>query len=368
TTDRAIGEATRIYVRPRWRRWLVTAGVHRGALALGLALSALLALGSAVPLHLAQFETLSLQLWRVLALDSPDERGRVWLAALPLVALGVASAIAVVLGTGRAGRGWRDGGGSRARGALLGPAALWVLAVALPTGVLAWSVKDWSVAGRLWRTAGEAAAGSMTTALSVGLACFLTGALVAASLWTRSGFGLAVGRSVATLLAATALVPGVLVGLAVVQSPFEGSAAAVVIAQALRFAWLPALAAVFQDAAEPAELVDLRRLEGRTGPAGWIAVGLPRQWPGLAAAALAAAGLSLHEIEATVIVQPPGPGNLAERVLGYLHFQRDDELAVSMLALAAAGTVPVAVAALLLGRNLLGRNRGAAGPNRVGRR
>jgi ABC-type spermidine/putrescine transport system permease subunit II len=68
---------------------------------------------------------------------------------------------------------------------------------------------------------------------------------------------------------------------------------------------------------------------------------------------LLTASLSLHDIDTSILVQPPGDTMLAQHLLGYLHFWRTEELSAGSLILMAASLVGAGTAAWLM--------RGAAG-------
>src|SRR5690606_16907651 len=72
-------EAARLETRSRLRMVRVVVGQMPGAVVASAALVALVALGSAVPLHLAQIPTHAITLWLLLDLTPADERWRVWL-------------------------------------------------------------------------------------------------------------------------------------------------------------------------------------------------------------------------------------------------------------------------------------------------
>jgi ABC-type spermidine/putrescine transport system permease subunit II len=65
---------------------------------------------------------------------------------------------------------------------------------------------------------------------------------------------------------------------------------------------------------------------------------------------LAAAALSLHEIESTVFVQPPGPTSLAQYVLDKLHYNRNEDLCAASANLFLVGLVIAGIAGWLIGR------------------
>lgn len=357
-TPRALLEQARVDARPGLRRHLALVGMHRAALLAAAAGVAALMLGSAVPLHLAQLPTHASVIWLDLAETAPGEWGGVWALALPAVALACLAAVPVARALTRARAGPRDalpgeplaGAGP---GGVIAALLVWAVALPLPLGLIAWTVSDWRMARGFVTLQGPALQGSLGVALAVGgvvaIATVLAGVGFAApSRWLRSVTTL---TFVATI--AAALLPGVLVGAAFTQAwafaPWlREHHAIVVLAHLARFMALGPLAAAVIDRLEPPGLRDLRGLEGGGGIGDWCRTVLPRRWPVVLGVALAAACLSLHEIEAAVMVQPPGPGNLARFVLDALHYARQDDLAGAVLTLAAlAGVGGVAAAALV---------------------
>jgi ABC-type Fe3+ transport system permease subunit len=101
---------------------------------------------------------------------------------------------------------------------------------------------------------------------------------------------------------------------------------------------------------EPTERRELRVLDRATGWRGWVRACLPWQWPTLVGAALAVAVLGMHEIEATVLLLVPGRANLAQQILGYLHFSRTEELSAAAVQLMAVGVAVAAAASALMNR------------------
>jgi ABC-type spermidine/putrescine transport system permease subunit II len=147
------------------------------------------------------------------------------------------------------------------------------------------------------------------------------------------------------------LLPGILIGSSTLHalaylgnfgSWLGDSPAILVIAHMCRFGMVPAVAGCLLGRMIDADERSLRRLEGAESPAGFIGALSAGQWGIIAAAALLAGAMSLHEIEAAVIVSPPGD-SLARLILGYLHQSRDEDLSAATLwmialsGLAAAG-------------------------------
>ena len=132
-----------------------------------------------------------------------------------------------------------------------------------------------------------------------------------------------------------------------------------VVAQVARYAFLGVLAGVWACRGESAEQRLTRQMDSDGGLRGWAMTVLPGQWRAMLGVGLAGTALSLHEIEATAFVEPAGPGSLAQKMLGHLHFARMDELNAMSLVVVALGLLPAA-----LGGALLAGKRAATGSNR----
>lgn len=352
----APGRAARFRVRARLLLpWLFAAF---GVVALAM-------LGSAVPLHVAMIETYTMRLWFMLVLTPNPER--VWVSAWPLLIVAAAAGIALAGAFSRAARARTEapvrsaGGrpGPALSAGLIATALVWCASVAAPFFLFARSLPDVSSLHTFWRVSGAAVRASAITACWTGAACLLLG------VGSWYAFSLAHGRARAVRAAASvsarvmlvvALVPGILIGAAVSaswnawepSSRLADSRAAVVAAHVARFGFIPILLGWWLAATEPRALRDARRLDGATGPSAWLRASLPAHLPAMIGAALACAALSLHEIEAAVILQPPGIDNLAQQLLENLHFARDEHLAAAAISILTAAAATAFFAAWLI--------------------
>jgi len=151
----------------------------------------------------------------------------------------------------------------------------------------------------------------------------------------------------------TGIIPGVLVGSAVAAaanmtdytSTLADSAWIVVLGHTARFAFVPALVGVWLAAIEPPQERELRALDGALGFTGWTLACLPVQAGALIAAGLAAAALSLHEIESAVVLQPTGSPSLAQLLLNDLHQLRMQDLSAAGVVLVSGGLIIAGIAA-----------------------
>lgn len=349
---------------PARRLWQL-AIIGRRGLILGTAAVALVMLGSAVPLHLAQVRTYSMEVWSRLALE-PGNAG-VWLSAWPLILAAFGAALifsARAPGRGREIHAMFEFSNSRTRGALIATTLIWITSTLLPLALFAFSVRSWSTLGVLWRYAGGAVVNSLLVSALVG-----AGAVVLMCLaWfclseVRSPVVRAAMKGGVFLWLCGAIMPGVLMGAAVrsaalvcesvpgfvslLESPLILAAG-----HLSRFGALPVLAGLWMAAAEPAEHLALRRLDGSVSLKGWMMGCLWAHWGVVAAVGIGASCLSLHEIEASVILQPAGTPSLAQILLGYLHFSRTEELSVAAVVLVGASLLASLVAAVLAKHSL----------------
>ncbi|MGE3109645.1 MAG: hypothetical protein AB7G11_14675 [Phycisphaerales bacterium] len=344
-------------------------------LASAAALVALVMLGSVVPLDVAQVNTYSIRLLRRVTESQYIESA--WAFAWPMYAIAIAAAMVVTRRL--CGEHGLDPARERVAaprpGAGLRPIALSVLILLAATLVpvtmylshlrgvgdaASWSrVLDQSKA--FWR---DARPGVFTSA-RVGAVAALVGVALTIAVWrivssapaSGRSAGMRVLRGLTVVFLIGALLPGVFVGsstasawtaLAPYVRPRPGWLL-VVLAHVARFGAVGVLLGWWVAARELPAVRDLRRLDGAmTGRAWWLAVGAAR-WPVALAAGVAVFALSLHEIEATVLVQPPGPQALSQSLLAALHFARDDYLAAAVVnLLALTGLLGMGVSGLYM--------------------
>lgn len=364
-----IGPARRaaMELRLAWR------GVFGGA---GLVL--LVMMGSAVPLHLAQVPTLSLAAWQVLSLTPGAATAWValWPVLLPSLAVAAWLAHRSVLAT-RRGTDEKDNAVDATVPTRSGGIGVWIaatllaLSVPMPLGAMLLTIRDFAAFGRFAWEMGEATNTSLRVAVSVGVGCALI-ALTTARALSRHRLG---GRgapsrgrdglhvAVLTMLLFLVLAPGLLVGSAwthafaikpgtwglgwlrsVGDTPW-----ALILAHLSRVAGLAAIAGAAIAWLDARGARELRAVDGATSAWSWLQAGgalgsFVRGLLGCAAIGILGAALSFHEIEATVMVQPPGLTTVAQVVLGYLHFSRLQEMSVAGIYLL-GGTTLLALAA-----------------------
>lgn len=319
----------------------------------------LLMLGSPVPLHVAQFDTYAVALWR--RLNETGDPVRVWIAAWPVVL--VAAVLAALVTRELARRVASDAdprpplqGATPSRPAR---ATLWlVLALSLllplflharataPPGTT-FSFHALIHTTRLfWHESAGALAESAVTAAG----CAATHLAIALATWAslactpRSRFSLVrtITLVAVAILLAAAITPGAILGSmaagvwtniaplrALADTPLP-----VIATHTARFGAIAALLGAWAALLEPPALRDLRELDAPGSLRAFFRACVRANWPVPVAAAIAGFVLSLHEIESTVFVQPPGAGALAQKLLDALHYSRDDRLGAATITLA----------------------------------
>lgn len=318
--------------------------LRSGAIVLSVGVVGLLTLGSAIPLHLAQVETDAIALWRALSERPPARWGGVWLAAWPQVLIAGAGAwwIASRLGD-RAPPGTAPGGGGAPRASATTRTLAWLvwsLAGVLPMALMLWSLDD---PGSLWRwikmdspalwASAWVAAGGATIAAGFGVA-------LAASRGSAHPAARACARAAGAAGLFGMLVPGVFVGAAIARMGLVGPAAGgagSVLAAAARVACVGAVAGLVVAGSEPADERASRAIDGAGDAWGWLRANRWRAWRLGLGVWLGAFVLALHEIEASVMVRPPGRGNLPQQMLADLHYARLEQLSAGGVVLGALG-------------------------------
>lgn len=345
------------------RRSLALARLIWPATALSIAAVGLICLGSAVPLHLAQAKTLALRVWLALAQLPPAEHHRAWLAAWPLVLIAAVAAVAIAIALVRPARDTLDQpkldrpappAASIVAGLLL------TLGVALPLALFATVLTSPADLPKFWTLSGRAVADATVNAALVAP----VGVLIAAAFahaagnlaWPgRARLRLWAARSALCLLLVAGLVPGVLVASALASfytrlPAIADTRAILILAAIARFGWVPALLGLWIARSEPPARFDLAQADGVRSPLARLATLTPAHCAALAAAGLVLALLSLHEIEAAVILTPVGTRSLARQFLDELHFLRLDALAAGVIQIVGIGILLALAAGIALRR------------------
>lgn len=353
-------EALRLDCGPLRRRFEL-ARLSMPALLAAAGIVGLLMIGSAVPLQLAQVPTAGVKLWEAMDVMPAHEHWRVWIAAWPLILLAGAVAATALRWT----RVDRVAGSASVRcdldasllsrlGVLavlgvsvVGPLVLAARGIHAPKGHETWQDLGHKFAdafGTWWRlnhqavlvSTGEALVVAMLT-VGVGLAAWCGTACL---LRPRSRAGLGILGFVAA-----AVLPGVMVGsavarlwnLSIIPADVGETMWPLVAAHSARFGFIAFLTACIAANAESPTLGDARLLDGADTPGGWLRACVPGWGPVWLIVGSLVAALCVQDIEAAVMVQPPGVPSLARKLLSDMHFFRTEELGVGMLVSVAIG-------------------------------
>lgn len=218
-----------------------------------------------------------------------------------------------------------------------------LLLAGLPLVLLAWGSAQ--ATGRWPAHAASALFNSLWVAGASAFAACLWG--WALTRWALRAGGWAV-PTLNALLWALMLWPSAFTGIALAgwgTPDWAGAAAPLVLAHALRVLPFAAWLLLALGDAQPRSPGEQLSMLGARSWLTWRHVHLPAAWPGLMAAFVLCAGLSLAELTATVLTVPPGMETVILRLYNLLHY--GDQRGVMMLALMQGLTVALAVAAAL---------------------
>lgn len=340
---------------PRCKQTLQRIRLNRSSLLTAFASVVLINLGSAIPLHLAQIDTIAIDAWRRMNESAPETWGAIWLASWPIVLAALLAAISAPKLIERlmhsdlhAPEPVRVGRPPRVVAWVV-----WAAATLLPFLFFLASIHSVHSLKEFWRLSTRGVVNGLATATAT---CAITAVIALLSSYLLDRPRRRPGPLVGLMLAAwtfVALVPGVFVGAALARwgthLPRSFGDALVVNAHVARFACFPLLAAVAATLADPPDLCDLHVLEAGSRLRAWVAAFLPRRLPVLAAAA-ASGIMGFHEIEATTMLLPPGRDNLAQQILGYLHFSRMEEMSAASAYLIGGGFLGAVLVSTLIVR------------------
>jgi ABC-type Fe3+ transport system permease subunit len=314
----------------------------------GIGIVTLLMLGSAVPLHVARLETLTIRVWLAMDLLPQDRQWRAWIVAWPLLVLALAGAWMIL----RFGAWDRPDGELRTaierdagrRSGLLGSLLVFAAGAVVPLCLFASHLasaggltgfvrvyRDQIVNSAVLSAATGAFAGAMMLAAWMGM--------------LAGGWSKRIVQASVFLFAFGALAPGVMIGVWLaafvrrVCPGLEDSSLILVVAHLARFGVVPVVLGCWLAWGEAKEQADQRRLDGATGLLGVLRTAIAGNWQALGAGAIIVAILSFHEIECAVVLQPPGVDTFARAILNQLHFARTQELSAAGILLLSVGLV-----------------------------
>lgn len=353
--DASVLDALRLSGASRVRRGWVVLGQVRPAVIAAIALVSLVMLGSAVPVHVAQIETWAIGVWRALAESGGGAAA--WRAGTPLMLItGVAGAVMA----------WRLVGAETdmdepAEVRLPAPAwplvLVWGASVVVPAVLLAMHLKQASSLRRFWAESGEPVWFSAQVGLAVGAVCVLVSVSTALGFAGSSRSVRRIAGLAVAVWAAMAAVPGVLVGSAVLSAAMHvpglswlaDTSGGLIAAHVARFGVVGALAGWWVARSEPVSLRDTRMMMGDSLWGWWSGVVRGGGVLGvIGCAGLAGGMLSVHEIEAGVVVSPPGVRTLSQHMLNLLHYLRDEQLTAGSLWMLGGGAIAAGAGVVML--------------------
>jgi len=239
-------------------------------------------------------------------------------------------------------------------------AALLALTAVAPVVLLAASVRDLSGFATFWDLHREELATSLlASSVAAAAAIVMAGGAISCGAMGWAGRAIAAAAMPTMLLAA--LIPGSLVGAALVHLQ-AGLRAHTGLAEgwwsvsaglAARLAGVALVVLRLGLDIRSRHLSELAATDGASALRAWWSVHLPRQWPVPAAAFVLVAVLGLTELPATSILLPAGVPNFAQSLLNQMHYARDQQVIATCLVL--VGGYAMLAAAIVAARQLLRR-------------
>ncbi len=363
------------------RRRLFILNLLKSSVLWSIGLVSLISLASAIPLHLAQVQTLTIEIWADLG-SSPIRE--VWPRTIALLIIAALGSLIVLKSLSRS-LGWSTPHlDPTPPEAPLPPSRFdWPLALIpitlscfIPLGLFVWGVQSFQHISAFFIESGpillRSVAYAVLVGLGVGVIMLLTWCLCGLLPSSSAPIGGRrwVGRIILVCLGAWlvgALVPGVMVGAAwrtlstsLASGELIGSAgepiadvldgpAGLILAHLTRFGVLGALLGFALAQMEERDLRETRLLldAGRADAVrAWWRASVLRHWPAVVGVMAAAAALSLHEIESAVIMTPAGTVSIAGRMLEHLHYNAEHRLMASGLVVTSISLVLSTLAAL----------------------
>ncbi len=340
------------------RRSILWVQLHLATLFRAWVLVTVIMLGSAVPMHLAQLETWSIVIWRQLAESPIEQWGRIWLRAWPTILIAGIGAwvLTGALVRRREESRFEDQGYSLQtlpKLVILGAIIVWALGAMVPMGAMLVTLDDWGAIFHFWRIESGAMIDSGLLALAAGLVVMLVAVLVAITLGNPSRRIRRIGAWALMVLCILGLIPGVLIGAAIARSPIPWMTtgwSGAVLASCMRSAFLGAIIGALCASSESIEQKSIRWQMAGGSIIGWTRAVMPTITMPLLGAGLIAGLFSMYEIEASVMVRPPGMDNLPQQLLADLHYARLEQLSAAGINLLGIGLIGSIIASLLITR------------------
>lgn len=340
------------------RRTALWVRLHLAILVRAWVLVTVIMFGSAVPMHLAQLETWSIVIWRQLAESPIEQWGRIWLSAWPTIFIAGIGAWVLTgpLVRRREESRFEDQGYSLQivpKLVILGAIIVWALGAMVPMGAMLVTLDDWGAILYFWRIESGAMIDSGLLALAAGLVVMFVAVLVAITLGNPSRRIRRIGAWALMILCTLGLIPGVLIGAAVARSPIPWMTtgwSGAVLASCIRSAFLGAIIGALCASSESIERKSIRWQMAGGSIVGWRRAVMPTITMPLLGAGLIAGLFSMYEIEASVMVRPPGMDNLPQQLLADLHYARLEQLSAAGINLLGIGLIGSIIASLLITR------------------
>lgn len=339
----------------RIKRIVFQLRLQRGVIIRAIALITVLMLGSAVPLHLAQLDTWSIVTWRQLTETPPADWGRIWVSALPMLIAAVIGArlIARMLSDTNA----QHDPGSRkpevSKSAMLIAVLIFIGAVLIPLVSMFFSLDDPRSITQFWRVNAGAVRDTGGTSLCVGLTITLIALLSANAFASPIRAHRRIAHISLMALCIIGLTPGVLLGAAIARHGVLGldlPFLAPYWASLTRFAFVGSIIGAIGAASETPDRRSARVQIAGPSLSAWCITVLPTLARPLLATLAIATLLALFEIEAAVMVTPPGIENLPQQILSDLHYARLEQLSASGVNLMSMGAAVAIAASIIMTR------------------
>lgn len=327
--------------------------MHRAVLIRSFTLIAIVMLGSAVPLHLAQLDTWSIVIWRQLTEHPPSQWGRVWISALPMLliaALGARIITAYLSGANaHAETGTRRP--DLPRSAAIAALLIFIVAALLPLLALGYSLNDPRSIAAFWRMNAGAVRDTAITAGEVALTTTAIALATSFALGSPVRAHRRCARAALMILCVLGLTPGILIGAGIARHgvlTLDLPAIAPYWASLTRYAFVGAIIGALAAASESPDRRSARIQIAGPSPLAWSITTLPSFLAPILATLPIAFLFAMFEIEAAVMVTPPGIDNLPQRLLSDLHFARLENLSAAGVNLLSIGIIIAFLASWLI--------------------
>lgn len=339
----------------RIKRTLFNLRLHRAVLFRAFVLIAILMLGSAVPLHLAQLDTWSIVTWRSLTEHPPEQWGRIWITSFPMLIAAIVGAklIASILNDRLAHENPITQPPRASRTSTAAAIAIFCAAVLLPMLAMLVTLADTRSLLVFWDRTASAVLDTARTASLVALASLLIAIALAYASTSPVPMHRRVARVALITLCILGLTPGVLIGASIAQTGIIGldlPHLAPFWASLTRHAFIAAIIAVLCASSESPDRRSARVQIAGPSLRAWTIATLPTFILPLLACVPVVFLLAMFEIESAVLVTPPGIDSLPQQLLADLHYTRMEQLSAAGINLLTIGVLFAILASALLTR------------------